>query len=39
MEVKHILIILFVIFCVFMLANWLNRPTPDFYKKSEKNSD
>jgi hypothetical protein len=27
-----------VIFCVFMLANWLNRPTPDFRKKSEENS-
>jgi hypothetical protein len=27
-----------VIFCVFMLANWLNRPTPDFRKKSDENS-
>jgi hypothetical protein len=27
-----------VIFCVFMLANWLNRPTPDFHKKSDEKS-
>jgi len=26
MEIKHILIIMFVVFCLFMLANWLNRP-------------
>ncbi|MFM1925187.1 MAG: hypothetical protein RIT44_993 [Pseudomonadota bacterium] len=38
MEINHILIIIFVIFCVFMLANWLNRPTPDFRKKSDENS-
>ncbi len=38
METKYILIIIFVIFCVFMLANWLNRPTPDFHKKSDEKS-
>ena len=26
MEIKHILIIMFVVFCLFMVANWLNRP-------------
>jgi hypothetical protein len=26
MEIKHILIIMFVVFCLFILANWLNRP-------------
>jgi hypothetical protein len=26
MEVKHILVILYVVVCVFMLANYLNRP-------------
>lgn len=26
MEIKHILTIMFVVFCIFMLANWLNRP-------------
>jgi hypothetical protein len=31
MEIKHILIIMFVVFCLFMLANWFNRP-----KKSRK---
>jgi len=26
MEIKHILIIMFVVFGLFMVANWLNRP-------------
>ena len=26
MEVKYILIIMYLVFCVFILANWLNRP-------------
>jgi hypothetical protein len=26
MEVKHILVVLYVVVCVFMLANYLNRP-------------
>jgi hypothetical protein len=26
MEIKHILIIMFVVFVLFMLANWFNRP-------------
>ena len=26
MEIKHILIIMFVVFGLFMLANWFNRP-------------
>lgn len=26
MEINHILIIMFVVFCLFMLANWFNRP-------------
>lgn len=39
MEIKHILIIIFVVFCVFMVANWLNRPKPDFYKTSDKPKD
>jgi len=26
MEINHILIIMFVVFCLFMVANWLNRP-------------
>jgi hypothetical protein len=39
MEVKHILILMFVIFCIFMLANWLNRPTPNFRKSNDKKSD
>lgn len=26
MEIKYILIIMFVVFCLFMVANWLNRP-------------
>lgn len=26
METKHILIIMFGVFCIFMIANWLNRP-------------
>ena len=32
MEIKHILIIMFVVFCAFMVANWLNRPKPQFHK-------
>lgn len=32
MEIKHILIIMFVVFCLFMVANWLNRPKPPFKK-------
>lgn len=36
MEIKYILIIMFVVFCVFILANWLNRPTPQFHKNPEK---
>jgi HAMP domain-containing protein len=35
MEIKHILLIMFVIFCAFMVANWLNRPKPKFGKKSD----
>jgi hypothetical protein len=31
MEIKHVLIIMYAVFCVFVLANWLNRP-----KKSDK---
>jgi hypothetical protein len=30
MEIKHILIIMYAVFCVFMLANWLNRPKKPF---------
>lgn len=26
MEIKHILLIMFVVFCLFLVANWLNRP-------------
>lgn len=26
MEIKHILIIIYLVFCLFMLANWFNRP-------------
>jgi hypothetical protein len=26
MEVKHVLVIMYAVFCVFILANWLNRP-------------
>ena len=26
MEIKHILLIMFVVFCLFMVANWLTRP-------------
>jgi len=26
MEIKHILIIMFAVFGLFMLANWFNRP-------------
>jgi hypothetical protein len=26
MEIKYVLIIMFVVFCLFMLANWFNRP-------------
>ena len=26
METKHIFLIMFVVFCLFMVANWLNRP-------------
>ena len=26
MEIKYILIIMYAVFCVFILANWLNRP-------------
>ncbi len=26
MEVKHILVLIYAVFCVFVLANWLNRP-------------
>jgi len=26
MEIKHILIIMFLVFGAFMVANWLNRP-------------
>jgi len=26
MEINHILIIMFVVFGLFMVANWLNRP-------------
>ncbi len=26
MEIKTILVIMFAVFCLFMLANWLNRP-------------
>jgi hypothetical protein len=26
MEIKDILIIMYGVFCVFILANWLNRP-------------
>lgn len=26
MEIKNVLIIMFVVFCLFVLANWLNRP-------------
>lgn len=28
MEIKHILLIMFVVFCLFLVANWLNRPKP-----------
>jgi hypothetical protein len=36
MEIKHILIIMFVVFCLFMLANWFNRPQPTFRKSPDK---
>lgn len=36
MEIKHILIIMFVVFGLFMLANWFNRPKPTFRKSSDK---
>lgn len=26
MQIHHILIIMFVVFCLFVLANWFNRP-------------
>ena len=26
MEIKHILILMYAVFCIFVLANWLNRP-------------
>lgn len=26
METKYILILMYLVFCIFMLANWLNRP-------------
>jgi len=26
METKNVIIIMFVVFCLFVLANWLNRP-------------
>lgn len=26
MEIKTVIIIMFVVFCLFVLANWLNRP-------------
>lgn len=33
MEIKHILILMYAVFCVFVLANWLNRPRKDLHKK------
>ena len=36
METKYILILMFVIFCAFMVANWLNRPKPTFKKTPDK---
>jgi hypothetical protein len=30
MEIKNILLIMYVVFCIFMLANWLNRPKKPF---------
>jgi hypothetical protein len=26
MEIKYVLILMYVVFCIFVLANWLNRP-------------
>jgi len=26
MEIKNVILIMFVVFCLFVLANWLNRP-------------
>ena len=26
MEIKHVLILMYAVFCIFVLANWLNRP-------------
>jgi len=39
MEIKHILIIMYVIFCVFMLANWFNRPKRPFQKTPDKSPE
>ena len=39
MEIKHILIIMFVVFCLFMLANWFNRPKPTFRKSPDKSTE
>ncbi len=35
MEIKYILIIMFVVFCLFMLANWFNRPKRPDHKKQD----
>jgi len=39
MEIKHILIIMFVVFCLFMLANWFNRPKRPHHKTLDKPMD
>jgi hypothetical protein len=39
MEIKHILIIMFVVFCAFMVANWLNRPKRPFHQTSDHPSE
>ena len=31
MQTTHILIIMYVVFCLFMLANWFNRPRKSFF--------
>lgn len=36
MEIKHILIIMFVVFCLFMLANWFNRPKRPIHQTPDK---
>jgi hypothetical protein len=36
MQTTHILIIMYVVFCLFMLANWFNRPRKKFFLDEQK---